>query len=195
MCKREIVAFVPSLPAPVHGFRVFSKPFSRRPSNVNTSLIPCAQASSNIQPEGDEDPRREDNLLQRLGQLPEPPEPSDSRLEYIQESRGQLASAVQYLIKDLNADIERLLSNPFTQISSAIIAILFGVFSATSAATIIGSVADWDPLAAAVLLIWTEGYTKLYYGLKKKTKLLRLINAFKIGLMYGMTIDAFKLST
>lgn len=195
MCNRETTSFVPSPAIPTHGFRVFCKPFCRRPYNVDTFLIPRAQASFDGEPEGDESSRTEENLLQRLGQLPDPPQLPNPRVEYFRESRGQLAAGVQYLTKGLNADIERLLSDPFTQISSAIIAILFGNFSATAAATIIGSVADWDPLAAAVLLVWTEGFTKLYYKLRKKTKLLRLINAFKIGLMYGMTIDAFKLST
>jgi len=34
--------------------------------------------------------------------------------------------------------------------TAATLALLLGFFSATSAATIIGSVADWDPLAAGM---------------------------------------------
>lgn len=92
-------------------------------------------------------------------------------------------------------NIERELSPPIRLLFSAAIAILFGFFCATSAATIIGSVADWDPLAAAVLLVWTELFTRAYHRTEKKTVLLRLANAFKVGLMYGMAVDAFKLST
>lgn len=138
-------------------------------------------------------PRRENNLLERLNAIPdkEPPTPSKKLLE----SPGRLREAIQYLKGPLFEDFERFLDNPIRLLSAASLSILFGFFSATSASTIIGSVADWDPLAAAVLLIWTEGFTKIYYRREKKSRLLRLINAFKIGLIYGMTVDAFKLST
>lgn len=195
MYKKNIAAFIPSFSTPTSGFCVSYKPLCRRPRYVRPFLAPRAQASSDSQPEGEGDPPRENDLLQRLGQFPDAPSLSNPRAKRVVESRGQLAAAVEYLSKGLNADIERLLADPFTQISSAGIAILFGFFSATSASTIIGSVADWDPLAAAVLLIWTEGFTKVYYRLEKRTKVLQLINAFKIGLIYGMTVDAFKLST
>ncbi|PXF46616.1 hypothetical protein BWQ96_03605 [Gracilariopsis chorda] len=145
--------------------------------------------------------RREDDLLSRLNAIPEQlASPSDSsgrsqnKLRKSSEPEGQLIGIVKYLRSDLSFGVDRYLSNPFNLITSAALAILFGFFSATSAATIIGSVADWDPLAAAVLLIWTESFTKFYYTAHRPSRLLQLINAFKIGLIYGMTIDALKLS-
>mmetsp|Transcript_27582 Transcript_27582/g.65718 ORF Transcript_27582/g.65718 Transcript_27582/m.65718 type:complete len:158 (+) Transcript_27582:252-725(+) len=72
--------------------------------------------------------------------------------------------------------------------------LFFGFFSATSAITIIGSVADWDPLAAAVMLCWVEFFTKNFYNYKKITLLIKLINTFKIGISLGIFVDAFKLT-
>mmetsp|Transcript_45143 Transcript_45143/g.70762 ORF Transcript_45143/g.70762 Transcript_45143/m.70762 type:complete len:149 (+) Transcript_45143:185-631(+) len=72
--------------------------------------------------------------------------------------------------------------------------LLFGFFSATSAITIIGSVADWDPLAAAVMLCWVEIYTRIYYNYFRENPKLRLINSFKIGINFGIFVDAFKLT-
>lgn len=72
--------------------------------------------------------------------------------------------------------------------------LFFGFFSATSAITIIGSVADWDPLAAAVLLCWIELFTKFFYGSQKSTNFFRFLNTFKIGIVFGMFVDAFKLT-
>lgn len=80
--------------------------------------------------------------------------------------------------------------------TAATLSLLLGFFSATSAATIIGSVADWDPLAAAVLIVYTEGLTRAYYSsTTPPSVVLQLANAFKVGLEYGLFVDAFKLST
>jgi hypothetical protein len=81
------------------------------------------------------------------------------------------------------------------ELSLGIFFILFGFFSATSAITIIGSVADWDPLAAAVMLCWTEFFTKIFYYTENKSFNLKLINSFKIGINFGMFVDALKLTS
>lgn len=140
------------------------------------------------------EPPSENDLLSRLDSIPDAT-PRPRRSQKLADSSGRIREVYTYFVDQLGPDIEALLGNPFTLLSLALLAILFGFFAATSAATIIGSVADWDPLAAAVLLVWTEGFTKFYYGQQNKPKLLQLINAFKIGLIYGMTVDAFKLST
>jgi len=80
------------------------------------------------------------------------------------------------------------------ELSLGIFFLFFGFFSATSAITIIGSVADWDPLAAAVMLCWIEFFTKIFYNSLKIGYLLKLINSFKIGINLGMFVDAFKLT-
>lgn len=188
-----------ALPLAFHSFL----PLPLVPPKRNRPLIsPRLRITSQASPSPD-DPqpswRREDDLLSRLNAIPEDlASPSSSRsqskLKKPIEAEGQLISIVRYLRSDLSLGIDNYLSNPFTLVLSAALSILFGFFSATSAATIIGSVADWDPLAAAVLLIWTESFTKFYYTSNRPSRLLQLINAFKIGLIYGMTIDAIKLS-
>ena len=80
------------------------------------------------------------------------------------------------------------------ELSLGIFFLLFGFFSATSAITIIGSVADWDPLAAAVLLCWIELFTKVFYNSEKITNPFKFLNSFKIGIVLGMFVDAFKLT-
>ncbi|AFP65511.1 hypothetical protein CMESO_344 (nucleomorph) [Chroomonas mesostigmatica CCMP1168] len=80
------------------------------------------------------------------------------------------------------------------ELSVGIFFLFFGFFSATSAITIIGSVADWDPLAAAVMLCWIELFTKIFYATEKSTLYFRLINSFKIGINLGMFVDAFKIT-
>lgn len=136
------------------------------------------------------------DLLSRLDTYPDEPELSSRALsDKLTNSSSQLLSLLQYIRYELSTDVDIFLSSPVRVALSSALSLLFGFFSATSASTIIGSVADWDPLAAAVLLVWTESFTKYYYANKAPSRILQLINAFKIGLIYGMTIDAFKLST
>jgi len=49
--------------------------------------------------------------------------------------------------------------------------------------------------STAVLIFWTETFTRYYYRQKKKLVLMQLINAVKVGLTYGMVVDCFKLCT
>lgn len=142
---------------------------------------------------------RVNDLLARLDKidLPEDPDAEIKRARadrYLQRE-SQLIWLSTRLFGEMADDCSSYLNEPVHTMVAASLAILFGFFSATSAATIIGSVADWDPLAAAVLLVWTEAFTRVYYSAKEKTLVLRLANAFKIGLIYGMAVDAFKLST
>lgn len=113
----------------------------------------------------------------------------------ISNSQGFIDLIITYIKQGFNDDVNSFLESPLRLLPTSAGVILFGFFSATSATTIIGSVADWDPLAAAVLLILTEGYTKFYYSTARTSKILQLINAFKIGLIYGMVVDSFKLCT
>ncbi len=128
---------------------------------------------------------------------------SEVEREYNQTAVSILASqtGLSYLFaqlpKILLKRVERYLSKPQNLLLALPISVLFGFFSSTSATTIIGSVADWDPLAALVLLLITESFTRWYYRteLRKTMRVLMLLNAFKLGVYYGMAVDAFKLST
>jgi hypothetical protein len=87
-----------------------------------------------------------------------------------------------------------ILRNLIFHLSFGTFFLFFGFFSATSAVTIIGSVADWDPLAAAVMLCWVEFFTKIFYSSKKISLLIKLLNTFKIGISLGIFVDALKLT-
>lgn len=159
------------------------------PSRFHKPLI----RSQLIPPSDDQqqsDWRSEDPLLTRLDNIPKLPSSSSKSA-----TSSQISVFFNFLSNDFSPLVDGFLDHPLRLLTASAISILFGYFSATSASTIIGSVADWDPLAAAVLLIWTEGFTKYYYRFSNRSRFLQLLNAFKIGLIYGMTIDAFKLST
>ncbi|CDF35732.1 unnamed protein product [Chondrus crispus] len=190
MCGVPFAAFILSPPIRLKTFHASCPLSPSRPKNA-ARVGPVMQVKD---PSSEDESLPDNDLLSRLNSVPDATR-KPGRSQHLVDSPGRIREVYTYFTEQLRPDIEGLLENPFNLISLAFIAILFGFFAATSAATIIGSVADWDPLAAAVLLVWTEGFTKYYYGLKDKSRLLQLINAFKIGLIYGMTVDAFKLST
>ena len=109
------------------------------------------------------------------------------------ERQAVLPYLLTSFVPDLNNSFEKLLQPIWCQLLAGSFALTFGFFAAVSASLVFGAISDWDPLAAAVLLVWTELYTKFYYRTKKKTSFLKLVNAFKIGVTYGMVVDALKL--
>ncbi|AEA39047.1 hypothetical protein CPARA_3gp389 (nucleomorph) [Cryptomonas paramecium] len=80
-------------------------------------------------------------------------------------------------------------------ISTGIFFELFGFFLANSAITIVGSVADWDPLAAAIMLCWIEFFNCKFYSSDFNSIYFNLVNNFKIGIIFGIFVDALKLTS
>lgn len=105
--------------------------------------------------------------------------------------------SLRELPKLMNNRVESYLSSWPQLIMWYLVSILFGFYSASAFHTIIVSVLEWDTFSAFVLLFWVESFTKMYYKTdpRKRGILLRLANAFKIGVIYGLAVDAFKVST
>jgi hypothetical protein len=90
------------------------------------------------------------------------------------------------------------LSNPWRRISLLLISLLFGTFLGTAISTIAGQSADWDIIAAALLVLWTELVSLLLYGWRRQgTRYLwvELLQALKIGVTYNLFVEAFKLGS
>jgi hypothetical protein len=213
MCLRA-VCFASSSAAPLlqrsTSFASSRKPLTKssRAASRRANIVAIASNGIDDEGEGDEVGRpsteevrrsRVNDLRERLERLDtpdaRPDPPAEKRAKRYLDRQSQLIWLVTELPGTIVEDCSKYLENPWRKLTAASLAILFGFFSATSASTIIGSVADWDPLAAAVLLVWTESFTRFYYQLEERNLLYRLANAFKIGLIYGMAVDAFKLST
>lgn len=94
------------------------------------------------------------------------------------------------------------LQNPWRRISLVILGLLFGNFLATALATSAGQEAELDILAAAFLVILTEAISWFVYrrsdrqaGNKARSLFAETLNATKIGLSYGLVLEAFKLGS
>jgi hypothetical protein len=73
-------------------------------------------------------------------------------------------------------------------------ALLFGAFSATSISTIVGALAEWDPIAGAVIVFIMEWIATQYYRRPRPSNIIRILNAYQVGLTFGFILDALKLA-
>ncbi|MBD2090816.1 DUF565 domain-containing protein [Microcoleus sp. FACHB-1515] len=105
------------------------------------------------------------------------------------------------LTRLVNGSIDSLgrwLQNPWRRTSLLLMSVLFGNFLATAISTTTGQQADLDILIAAVLAGFTELSSWLVYRVGRvndRPLPFNLLNALKIGLIYGLFVESFKLGS
>jgi hypothetical protein len=75
--------------------------------------------------------------------------------------------------------------------------ILLGFFVATALSTIPGQTGDWGVIAAALMVTFYEIASQFIYSRvnSESHKLKKQVNSVKIGILYGLFVDAFKLGS
>lgn len=99
--------------------------------------------------------------------------------------------------------LELLFSNPWRRISLSIISLLLGFFMGSAIVTTAGQNAVWDITAAALLFLATELINLVVYRprpeketpQRRRSLYLDVLNLFKIGLIYNLFLEAFKLGS
>ncbi|MBD1863497.1 MULTISPECIES: DUF565 domain-containing protein [Trichocoleus] len=102
------------------------------------------------------------------------------------------------LVDGVLGQLGRWLRNPWRRLSLLVISVLFGVFLGTAIPTTTGQAATWDIVAAAILMALTEAISRIVYSNRRgatQSLLLEALNATKLGLIYGMFIEAFKIGS
>lgn len=93
------------------------------------------------------------------------------------------------------------LRNPWRRTSLLIIGLLGGNFLATTVSTVAGQRADLDVTVALILVLFVEIVSVLVYRSdrrradEQRSLLLEVLNSIKLGLTYGLFVDAFKLGS
>lgn len=88
--------------------------------------------------------------------------------------------------------------NPWRRLSLLLISFLFGFFLGTAISTVAGQKATIDILAAGILVGLTEITSKIFYTrslLSKRPLWAESLNLLKVGLIYSMFVEAFKLGS
>ncbi len=102
------------------------------------------------------------------------------------------------LVNQLGDQIRRALRNPWRRLSVLTIALLFGFFLGTALSTIAGQRSQQDIFVAAILVIIVELLNRAIYSGQfwSQDNLWReAINSWKIGVMYSLFVEAFKLGS
>lgn len=101
------------------------------------------------------------------------------------------------LFNAIGGQLGRWLFNPWRRLSMLTISLLFGFFLGTAVSTTAGQAADWDIIAAGILVALSEIVDRIYYRrrLGARSFWVESLNALKIGLTYSLFIEAFKLGS
>lgn len=94
--------------------------------------------------------------------------------------------------------INQQLRNPWRRLLLLSLGLLFGFFLGTAISTISGQIGELDLWASFILLIATEIVNWMVYARDRqfsRLPLVQLLNAIKIGLIYSMYLEAFKLGS
>lgn len=100
--------------------------------------------------------------------------------------------------------IELLFSNPWRRIALNLIALLLGFFLGSATITTAGQDAVWDVSSAALLFLITEFIALFNYSRRNKSSLtaspgrsiwLGTLNLIRIGIIYSLFLEAFKLGS
>ena len=102
------------------------------------------------------------------------------------------------LVEQAGQRFSQWVFNPWRRISLAVISLLFGNFFATAIAATAGQTAEIDILIAAILVAMVELISWLYHRSRandQRTVLPEMLNSFKLGMVYGLFVEAFKLGS
>jgi hypothetical protein len=104
------------------------------------------------------------------------------------------------LIERTGTGFTQFFSNPWRRISLILLGLLFGFFVGAAVSTTAGHDAQWDVVGAALLLLFTELTSRFVYGKRvnvsnSRSLWVEILNCFKMGIIYSLFLEAFKLGS
>ncbi|AFZ25470.1 Protein of unknown function (DUF565) [Cylindrospermum stagnale PCC 7417] len=88
--------------------------------------------------------------------------------------------------------------NPWRRLSLLVISFLFGFFLGTAVSTTAGQKAELDIVVAGFLVLLTEVTSRIFYSrgfLARRSLWVESLNLLKVGFIYSLFIEAFKLGS
>lgn len=105
---------------------------------------------------------------------------------------------ISTLFDNIASGLDRFFRNPWRRFSLLLISLLLGNFLGTAISTISGQRADLDIVTSALLVAATEVINRLAYSTPSATARslpVQTLNATKLGLIYSLFVEAFKLGS
>ena len=88
--------------------------------------------------------------------------------------------------------------NPWRRLSLLLISFLLGFFLGSAVATTAGQTASWDIVIAGTLVVVTELSSRIVYRssiLARRSLWIESLNLLKVGFIYSLFLEAFKLGS
>jgi len=105
---------------------------------------------------------------------------------------------ISTLFDNIVGGLDRFFRNPWRRFSLLLISLLLGNFLGIAISSISGQKADLDIVASAILVAITEAISRLAYSIPSATARslpVQVLNALKLGLIYSLFVEAFKLAS
>nr|YP_010986026.1 hypothetical protein NDC12_pgp192 [Polyopes affinis]WOL36944.1 hypothetical protein [Polyopes affinis] len=100
------------------------------------------------------------------------------------------------MITQFIISITNKLNYHLNYLSLQVISLFSGFFIATIISTLPSQTEDWSIIAGAIIVACSETISKFIYSLhNSRSNLVNIINCIKIGIIYGLFVDAFKLGS
>lgn len=104
------------------------------------------------------------------------------------------------LFETTSRQLSRWLFNPWRRLSVLLICLLGGNFFGVAIASVSGQAAEQDIVVAAMLVATAELISRIVYSRRPATDAptplgYDAVNAVKVGLMYALFVEAFKLGS
>ena len=102
------------------------------------------------------------------------------------------------LVNAIAGQLRAWFFNPWRRLSLLAISLLFGFFLGSAVSTIAGQSANWDIITAGIIAALTEVVDRIYYSRiwqARRSLWVEALNTLKIGLIYSLFLEAFKLGS
>ena len=104
------------------------------------------------------------------------------------------STRLQTNIGEANGRLERWALNPWRRLSLVVIALLLGFLIGSAVTSVAGVLGQMDPVAALLVVVICELGVRLRSNKHGAASLLlQLIDMLRIGILYGLFLEAFKL--
>ena len=106
------------------------------------------------------------------------------------------STRLQSNLGQANRRLERWAGNPWRRLSLRLIGLLIGFLLGTAITTVSGALGQIDPVAALLVVIGTEFTVRLRRQAQpgeRSPVLFQILDMSRIGLLYGLFLEAFKL--
>ncbi|WP_414550367.1 DUF565 domain-containing protein [Anabaena sp. CCY 0017] len=102
------------------------------------------------------------------------------------------------LVDSIASRLGQWFLNPWRRLSLLLISFFFGFFLGTAISTIAGQRGVLDIAIAGFLVVLTEMTSRIFYNsafLSKRSLLVESLNVLKVGFIYSMFVESFKLGS